>query len=125
MAQPERAANGRQPLCPDCIHEPVAAASRGSRLAFGASNQISQPKTMKTLRYRSAVAVLGLLLLTGCCTSRPAHRCWEYRVDTVELQSPPRSGLEEHLNQHAKEGWVLDQFVERGNGWLVVMKRLK
>ena len=33
-AEPERGANGRQPLCPVCAGEPVAAASRGSRLAL-------------------------------------------------------------------------------------------
>jgi len=71
------------------------------------------------------LALLGLLLLSGCCTSRPARRYWEYRVDTVQFLSPPRSGLQEHLNKYGNEGWALDQFVERGDGWLVVMKRPK
>ena len=80
---------------------------------------------MRTLQRATALALLGLVLLTGCCTSKPANRRWEYRVDTVQFLSPPRSGLQEYLNRHATEGWVLDQFVERGGEWLVVMKRLK
>jgi hypothetical protein len=78
---------------------------------------------MRTLQKNTGLALLGVLLFTGCCTSGPAHHDWEYRVDTVQFLSPPRSGLQEFLNQHANEGWVLDQFVERGDGWLVVMKR--
>ena len=80
---------------------------------------------MKTFYKKLSLTLLGLLLLTGCRTSKPAHHNWEYRVDTVQFLSPPRSGLQEYLNQHASEGWVLDQFVERGDGWLVVMKRPK
>ena len=73
----------------------------------------------------AALPVFGLLLLTGCCTSNPANSRWEYRVDEVRPHPPPGSGLQEHLNLHAPEGWVLAQFVESGGEWVVVMKRLK
>jgi len=94
---------------------------------FGIANKprLQTYKQMRTLRKKVLLTLCGLLFLTGCCTSKPANRHWEYRVDTVEFLSPPRSGLAEYLNQHANEGWVLEQFVERGNGWLVVMKRPK
>ena len=80
---------------------------------------------MRTFQIKATLPLLGLLLLTGCCTSRSSSRSWEYRVATVQAQSPPRSGLEEYLNSHAPEGWVLAQFVESGGGWVVVTKRLK
>jgi hypothetical protein len=80
---------------------------------------------MKSIHKNLSLALLGLLLLTSCCTTKPAYQLWEYRVDTVKFLVPPRSGLQEHLNQHGNEGWVLEQFVERGDGWLVVMKRPK
>jgi hypothetical protein len=79
---------------------------------------------LSTFQKKAAVSLLlGLLFLTGCCTSKPGNCCWEYRVATVEFRPPPGSGLQDYLNQHATEGWVLDQFVERGGSWIVVMRR--
>lgn len=68
-------------------------------------------------------AIVGLLsLLTGCVTVEKRHTRYEYRVDVVEPLTSPRSGLAEHLNKYASDGWEMSGLTRDGS-WVVVMRR--
>ena len=80
---------------------------------------------MGKLQQTAVLILFGLLLLTGCSTSKPVNFSWQYRVDRVPTLPPPRSGLQEYLDSNAVQGWILDQLVDRPGELVVVMKRSK
>jgi hypothetical protein len=87
---------------------------------------------MKTMLLR-LTAVGMFMLLVGCCTcTGPNKRCGmeprcdlEYRVDRVEFETNPPTGLQNYLNTMSKDGWKLVQVIEHEDWYRVVVCRPK
>lgn len=70
-----------------------------------------------------AAAVSALVMSAGCVTGPCDHVALEYRVDRVEFRHDPPTGLQDYLNEVARDGWRLVQFVEHDDWYRVVVSR--
>jgi hypothetical protein len=72
------------------------------------------------------IVLLWVFLLTGCATSSPPPRTWEYKILNGKVFGPEQR-LDDALNSHIAEGWKIVSPVHFGaNDWgYAVLKRPK